>query len=220
MADAIYRDDAVFIPGRGGVLIAPVGTLPPTSAELKAWVDAGATGALGDFVPLGYTSSDELPSIDADTDGGEVKGAWENPSLRTTKTTITETITVTPIQWSETPLTHRFGPGTIDAGKGQWHAPAIYSATEVAMLVVMIDGSEPLALSYYKVASSPDGGIELDSEEFAGLPVKWTVLSAMVTEGSQDVLRKVTIVNGALASGAGDNGGGDDGDSGEDAEGN
>ena len=201
MADEIYRDDAVFIPGRGGVLIAPVGTLPPTASELKQWVDAGAVGALGDFVPLGYTSADELPSIDADTDGGEVKGAWENSALRTTKTTITESITVTPIQWSEKPLAHRFGPGTIDGTKGHFHAPAVYSATEVAMLVVIIDGATPLGIEYYKVSSSPEGGIELDSEEFAGLPVKWTVLSTSVTEGETTKLRRMTVINSDLVEG-------------------
>lgn len=201
MADAIYRDDAVFIPGRGGVLIAPVGTEPPTAAELKAWVVAGAVGALGDYVPLGYTSTEDLPTFDADTDGGEVKGAWENPALRTTKTTITESITVTPIQWSKTPLTHRFGPGTIESSKGQFHSPAVYSATEVSMLVVVIDGNEPLGINLWKVSSSPDGGIEPDMENFLGLPVKWTVLSTSVTIGSKTVLRKHTIIAEALTEG-------------------
>lgn len=203
MADEIYRDDAVFIPGRGGVLIAPVGTLPPTADELKAWVTAGAAGPLGPFVPLGYTSTEDLPTIDADTDGGEVKGAWENPSLRTTKTTITETITVTPIQWSEKPLTHRFGPGVLDAGKGQWHAPAVYSSTEVAMLVVIIDGNEPLGISYYKVSSSPEGGIEPDMEEFLGLPVKWTVLSTLVEDGGKSSMRKMSVTTASLAAAGG-----------------
>lgn len=198
MADEIYRDDAVFIPGRGGVLIAPVGTLPPTASELQQWVDAGAVGALGDFVPLGYTSSDELPSIDADVEGGEVKGAWENSALRTTKTTITESITVTPIQWSEKPLTHRFGPGVIDDKKGHFHAPAVYSATEVAMLVVIIDGASVLGIEYYKVSSSPEGGIELDPEAFAGLPVKWTVLTTLVTDGTESKMRRMTVIEGAL----------------------
>ncbi|MGP5269802.1 phage tail tube protein [Corynebacterium variabile] len=198
MADAIYRDDAVFIPGRGGVMIAPVGTLPPTAAALQSWVDAGATGPLGDFVPLGYTSSEELPSIDTDTDGGEVKGSWENSALRTTKTTVTESITVTPIQWTKAPLTHRFGPGTIDDTKGHFHTPAVYSATEVAMLVIIIDGTSALGIEYYKVASSPEGGIELDSEDFAGLPVKWTVLTAAVKDGGGTVMRRMTVVESAL----------------------
>lgn len=176
MAAKNYDDAAVFIPGRGAVLIAPEGTDAPTADELTQWVKKGETGALGSFLPLGYTSEDELPAFEADTDGGERKGAWENDSLRMTPTKITESVKVTPIQWSEVPLKHRFGPGTIEGTKGQFVMPRVYTSTKVALLVVIVDGDSAIGIHYFKTETAPNDSLELDPEKFAGLPVKYSVL--------------------------------------------
>lgn len=173
---AEYDDQSVFMPGRGAVLIGAVGAEPPSLETVDQWVKSGAVGALGEYQPLGYTSIDDLPKMDSDIEGGEKKGAWENDSLRLTRITSTDTITITPIQWSETPLTHRFGPGKIVTAEGRYEAPAVYTATEVSMLVILIDTSGNLMFHYPKVASSPDGGVELDPEKYAGMPVKYTIL--------------------------------------------
>lgn len=177
MADTYYDDRAVFIPGKGAVLIAEAGTVAPALTEIQAWVERGATGALGEFHPLGHTSEEELPGIEADVEGGEKKGSWENPSLRTTATKTTETITVTPIQWTEEPMQHRFGPGTVKTETGYFEVPDVYTASEVSMLVIIMDGKDFLVFHFAKVASAPEGGIELDPENFAGMPIKYTILT-------------------------------------------
>lgn len=176
MAD--YDDNAVFMPGKGAVLIGAVGAEPPKIEAVDQWVSDGAIGPLGEYQPLGHTSLDDLPKLDSDIDGGEKKGSWENDSLRLTKITSTDTVTVTAIQWSETPLTHRFGPGKIVTADGRYEAPAVYTSTEVSLLVILIDSKGSLVLHFPKVALSPDDGIELDPEEFAGMPIKYTVLNA------------------------------------------
>lgn len=176
MATTVYNDNAVLIPGRGAVLVAPEGTDAPTADALKDWVTAGAVGSLGDFVPLGYTSEDDLPAFEADTDGGDRKGAWENDSLRMTKTKISESVNVTPIQWSEVPLKHRFGPGTIKTEQGHFVMPAVYTATRVALLVVLIDGDTAIGIHYFRTETAPNDALELDPEKFAGLPIKYSVL--------------------------------------------
>lgn len=177
MADTYYDDNAVFIPGKGAVLIADAGAEPPALSEIQTWIEAGAKGLLGEFHPLGHTSEEELPGMEADVEGGEKKGSWENPSLRTTATKTTETITVTPIQWTEEPMQHRFGPGTVNTDSGYFEVPDVYTATEVAMLVIIMDGKDFLVFHFSKVASAPEGGIELDPESFAGMPIKYTVLT-------------------------------------------
>lgn len=176
MAEEFYQDNAVFMPGKGAVLIGEVGAEPPTLADVRKWIEGGATGAIGGYQPLGYTSIDDLPELDSDSDGGEKKGAWENPSLRLTRVTTTETITVTPIQFSEVPLKHRFGPGVVKTDTGYFEVPSVYTSTEVSMLVVIIDGQDFLVFHYAKVASAPGDSIELDAENFIGLPIKYTVL--------------------------------------------
>lgn len=173
---AKYDDKSVFIPGKGAVLIGAVGAEMPALEEVERWVKAGATGNLGTMEPLGYTSVEDLPSFDVDTDGGEKKGAWENDSLRTTQVKTTETITVTPIQWSGVALEHRFGKGKVDPKTGKFSVPAAYTSSEVALTVVVLDGQTPLVWHFYKVASAPDGGIEPKEDDFLGFGIKYTIL--------------------------------------------
>lgn len=172
-----YEDNAVFIPGKGAVLVGEVGAARPSWDAVKAWVDAGATGDLADYHPLGYTSIDDLPSFDSDTDGGDVKGAWENSALRTTRTTVTESVTVQPIQWTPEPLAHRFGPGTVVNADGAYEVPAVYTSTDVSMLLIVIDGTSPLGFHIGKLSTSPDDSLDFDSENFLALPIKYTILS-------------------------------------------
>lgn len=175
-----YQENAVFMPGTGGVFHAPVGTEPPTLEELKTWINGDRTQKIGaTWSPLGYTSVEDLPGISSETEGGEKKGVWENPDFRVTPITSTDTVTVKPVQWSLIPITHRFGAGaTLDGQTGTVSVPSTYTPVEVALLVLILDGNRPLAISYYKVSSAPDGDLELDREEFAALPVKYTVLQA------------------------------------------
>ncbi|WP_273352453.1 hypothetical protein [Corynebacterium resistens] len=175
---AKYDDKSVFLPGRGAVLIGPVGTEMPSLDEVTKWVKGGMAGDLGKTMsPLGYTSIDDLPKFDVDTDGGEKKGAWENDALRTTQVKTTETITVTPIQWSGEAMQHRFGKAQVDAQTGKFSVPAAYSASEVALTVVVLDGETPLVFHFYKAASSPDGGIEPKADDFLGFGIKYTILN-------------------------------------------
>lgn len=177
----VYNDGAVFLPGRGAVLTGDVGADMPSIETVKQWISGGATGELteGDstMYPLGYTSIDELPNIGADIEGGEVKGVWENAQLRTTRQVVTESIVVQPVQWSRTPLTHRFGPGTIRNDEGVFEVPAVYTATEVSLTIIFIDGTEPLIFHIPKTATAPEGGIEPSADDFMSLPVKYTVLT-------------------------------------------
>lgn len=177
MSSGYYNDDAVVIPGRGAVLIAEAGTEAPTSDELQQWVKEGAVGALGSFFPIGHTSLDELPEIETDVEGGEVKGSWENRALRTTPIKLEESITVQPIQWTETPLKHRFGPGTIEVEKGHFVVPEVYSAQKVSILVVIMDGDRGFGIHYWLAETAPGGSISFSEDEFAALPVKYTILT-------------------------------------------
>ncbi|QNQ90718.1 hypothetical protein GP475_08765 [Corynebacterium poyangense] len=177
MAETAYQDSAVFMPGRGAVLIAPVGTKPPTMEEIKTWLSKDTTAAIGSYVPVGYTSLDELPQIGGDTEGGEVVGVWENPSFRTTAVKTVDTVTITPVQFSEVPLKHRFGANGSIGEDGYFHIPPAYTATEIAVLVIVIDGTNFLAFQYPKAASAPGDGIEMDPEKFLGIPVVYTVLN-------------------------------------------
>ena len=186
-----YQADAVFQPGVGGVFYNDVGTEPPTLEEVKTWLTAGdrraeiGTGWKG----LGYTSIEDLPGIDSETEGGEKKGVWEDPDFRVSPIKSTDTVTVQPVQWSPVPIKHRFGAGaTLDGDKGLIRVPKVYTPVEVALIVLFLDGDRPLIVHYYRVSSSPDGGIEPDREQFLAMPIKYTVLGAQGKSESMNIL--------------------------------
>lgn len=177
-AQSTYVDNAVFQPGTGGVFHAAPGTPAPSLAEVHAWATGDRTRSIGDWDPLGYTSVESLPGIGTETEGGEKKGVWENPDFRVTPITSTDTINVSPVQWSPIPISHRFGAGvTFDRETGQANVPARYTPVETAIMVVILDGDNPLVLHYFRASSAPNGDLELDPENFAALPVSYTVLS-------------------------------------------
>lgn len=174
---AAYVDDAVFQPGHGAVYYAEVGATAPTNAELHTWATGDRTANIGDWTPLGYTSVETLPGLNSDTEGGEKMGVWENDSFRMSSITSTESVSVSPVQWSEIPIKHRFGAGaTVDATTGVAHIPSVYVAAEVAILVIILDGDRHLGLLYPRTSSAPDDNLELDPEQFAALPVRYNVL--------------------------------------------
>lgn len=177
-----YQENAVFQPGVGGVFYNEnVGEEPPTLEELKAWFKAGdRRAAIGTgWRGIGYTSIEDLPGIDSETEGGEKMGVWEDPDFRVSPITSTDTIVVQPVQWSPVPIRHRFGAGAkLDGDKGLIRIPKVYTPVEVSLMVLFIDGERPLGVHYYRVSSSPEGGIEPDREQFLALPIKYTVLAA------------------------------------------
>lgn len=182
MADTLqdYQADAVFQPGVGGVFYNEVGAEPPSLEEVKEWLTEGdrrepiGKGWRG----LGYTSVDELPGIDSETEGGEKMGVWEDPDFRVSPITTTDTVTVQPVQWSPIPIQHRFGAGAeLDKAKGLIRVPKAYTPVEVALIVLFLDGDRPLLVHYYRASSSPDGGLEPDRDSFMALPIKYTILS-------------------------------------------
>lgn len=195
-----YVDTAVFQPGTGGVFYAPVGTKAPTLEDLTAWITGDRTASIGDWRPGGYTSLESLPGISVETDGGEKKGVWENPDFRITPITSTESVKVQPVQWSPVPLTHRFGSGvTIDETTGQVDIPSTFVAVETAIMVLFLDGNNPLAVVYYRTSAGPDGDIEPDPENYLALPVAYTVL------GQTDSRTKMSILAYHLRDKNGDN---------------
>ena len=176
-----YQAGAVFQPGVGGVFYNEVGTEPPSLEEVKEWLtDGDRREPIGKgWRGLGYTSVDDLPGIDSETEGGEKMGVWEDPDFRVSSITTTDTVTVQPVQWSPVPIKHRFGAGaTLDKAKGLIRVPKEYTPVEVALIVLFLDGDRPLIVHYYRTSSSPEGGLEPDRDSFMALPIKYTILSA------------------------------------------
>lgn len=174
----MYVDNATLIPTYGHVLFGPVGTKKPTSKEIRDWLNDGATAKLGALEPIGHTSRDTLPSFESETEGGEKKGSWSNPDLDTTPLTTTESFVVQFIQWTEEAIKHRYGNGTLDPKTGSYTIPDTYEATERAALIIMNNGDKFVAEYRPRVKSAPEGSLELGTEDYAAMPVKYSILKA------------------------------------------
>lgn len=170
-------DNATFIFGTGRVLTAPVGSKRPTATEIENWVKAGATEKLGAYEVIGHTSLEELPQFERETEGGEVKGSWENNALRKTPITTTETVSVNAIQWTPEVMKLYYGDNAkYDSATKRMSVGSRYVGVERALLVVALDDNGALVWDFLRVQSQPNGSVELSAEDFASMPIQFTVL--------------------------------------------
>lgn len=185
-----YQDSAVLMPDHGAVYVAAPGTEPPTLDAIQQWIATGRDGDIaGGWKPIGYTSLDEMPAISAEIEGGKTAGSWENHKLRTTAVTCSESIVVSPIQWSEEPIRRRWGAGAkLDGATGRILRPDTYEAVEDAVLVLFVSGTQVLGLHWWKGASAPEGEIKPSEEAFMALPFKYTFLTMPGKEGAGFIL--------------------------------
>lgn len=160
-------DAAVLIPGTGRIYLAPVGTAEPTDPD---------TVPIAPWGDVGHTSRDNGVTITREGGDSEVKGTWQNPSLRERRNPVTWALTFQLHQVDANSLRLYFGGGVATTGK--FVVPANPVPQEHALYVVMIDGPARVGLHFPKVSIAATDDISVDVEEFLTFPVRATVLSA------------------------------------------
>ncbi len=172
-------DAAVIIPGRGYAFIhATPGTAPPadTPAEVLALNLESASLATG-WTNLGHTSRDNNVSLGRDGGDTDVKGSWQNSSLRKTTAPIVWTIGINALQISNEVLSLYFGGGDI-TDPDVFHLPDAPASQERGLYIVMVDGSTRLPLYFPKVDFGGGDAIEADPENFLEFALSATVLKS------------------------------------------
>lgn len=172
-------DNAVIIPGRGYAFIHDTpGSAPPadTPAEVAALNLEAATLATG-WNNLGHTSRDNNVSLGRDGGDAEVKGSWQNPALRTSKSPVIWTIGIAALQITNEVLTMYFGGGDVTQ-PDSFGLPDTPVSVERGLFVVMVDGSTRLPLYFPKVDFGGSDAIEVDPENFLEFALAATVLKA------------------------------------------
>lgn len=158
-------DGAVVFPGTGKIYFAPVGS---------TLADVTAPGVA--FVEIGHTSLDDMPAFSYDGGDSEVKGSWQKKSLRNIQTEApVEFVTFTAHQFDRLALSLYYGTdgGAVDGRFGVVTA----GQKEGALLITMTDGTHTVGFFASKGTYGREDNIELDSEEFNGLPIRFTILS-------------------------------------------
>jgi hypothetical protein len=126
---------------------------------------------------VGHTSRGDLPEFGFDGGDTEVRGTWQNESLR-------EVVT-DPIADYLTLMLHQFDTETFELyyGKNASSTPGVFGVAggtpaplEKALLIVIVDGDRKVAFYSPKASLRRDDSISLAVDEFAALPVRATFL--------------------------------------------
>ena len=168
-----------------GFVIAFVGDLAGKNIGVSAAskLDGGVTlaaevvGAPNGWSSVGHTSRGDLPEFGFDGGDTEVRGSWQNESLR-------EVVTA-PIADYLTLLLHQFDTETFELyyGKDASSAKGVFGvsggstpAVEKALLVIIQDGDTKVGFYSPKASIRRDDSISLAVDDFAALPVRATFL--------------------------------------------
>ncbi|MBM7771979.1 hypothetical protein JOD54_002183 [Actinokineospora baliensis] len=169
------NDDAVFTAAKGYILTAPVGTAAPTPTAIDSF---NPNTGLSPWISIGHTSREDLPEFGFDGGETEVRGTWQNEALKSVTTeAAVDFVTFSLHQFDEEALSLYYGVTNSSSTTGEFSvAAASTSATERALLIVIVDG--PTSIGFYarKAAIRREDAIELATDEFARLPLRATFL--------------------------------------------
>jgi len=135
------------------------------------------TGTGAAWTNVGHTSRGDLPEFGFEGGDTEVKGTWQNESLRE--------IVTDPIADYLTLLLHQFDTESFELyyGKNSSTTPGVFGVAggtpapiEKALLIVIVDGTHKVAFYSPKASVRRDDSISLAVDEFSALPVRATFL--------------------------------------------
>lgn len=163
------NDNAVLAIDSGNYFTAPVDTAVPVdlSAITTPWE------------AVGHTSLEDILSIESEGGEATVLGTLQNKSLRTRRSSRTETIRFTLQQFDTDALKLYYGSNAEVLPSGLVTNPANPTPTTCAFMAVYVDGSNIFALWVPKaeILRAEDISFE-DTENIAGLPLGVTPLQS------------------------------------------
>ena len=173
----------VTVTGTGPFIIAPdasvTGTLTATGTGLTGGnatlTNVAATGT--GWTNIGHTSRGDLPEFGFEGGDTEVKGTWQNESLREVVTDpVADYLTLLLHQFDTQAFELYYGTdASVEAGVFGV-ANGNPAPVEKALLIVIVDGSRKVAFYSPKASLRRDDSISLAVDEFATLPIRATFL--------------------------------------------
>jgi hypothetical protein len=174
------NNDAVLTAGAGWVFLAPPNTASPTDVQvspLSGGFDPSDIPVA--WVPVGHTSRDDLPEFGSDGGDTEVRGSWQNASLRQVVTaTNVDFVTLSLLQFDNDTLSYYYGAANAMVnGERRFRVKSSTTGTvEKALLVVIVDGDVSVGFYAPKASLKREDAISLATDNFGALPVRATFL--------------------------------------------
>jgi len=173
-----FLDDGfvvAFIKDLGGenVAVTVVSKLEPVSVTVSSDVASAPNG----WCNIGHTSRSDLPEFGFDGGDTEVRGTWQNESLREVVTKpIADYLTIFLAEFDTESFELYYGR---DASK----TPGVFGVAggtqvpvETALFIIIVDGDTKIGFYAPKASVRRDDSIQLAVDEFATLPVRATFL--------------------------------------------
>ena len=147
--------------------------LEPATVTVASDVATAPNG----FTNIGHTSRDDLPEFGFDGGDTEVRGTWQNESLREVVTEpIADYLTIFLAEFDTESFELYYGrnasktPGVFGVSGGT-QVPV-----EVALFIIIVDGDTKIGFYAPKASFRRDDSVQLAVDEFATLPVRATFL--------------------------------------------
>lgn len=192
-------DNAVLTAGAGWVFLADVNTASPTDDQVDPPAGAFVPSAIPvAWVPVGHTSRDDLPEFGSDGGDSEVRGSWQNASLRQVITeTAVDFVTINLLQFDNDTLELYYGQANpLVNGERRFRVNATGGTVEKALLIVIVDGPVSVGLYAPKVSFTREDAISLAVDDFGALPVRATFLAGQ--DGGTGDSFKFDWIGGAI----------------------
>jgi hypothetical protein len=159
--------------GEENVGVTVVSKLEPASVTVSSDVATAPNG----WTNIGHTSRDDLPEFGFDGGDTEVRGTWQNESLR-------EVVTE-PIADYLTLFLAEFDTESFELyyGRNASKTPGVFGVAggtqvpvETALFIIIVDGDTKIGFYAPKASVRRDDSVQLAVDEFATLPVRATFL--------------------------------------------
>jgi len=166
------NDALVVVPGTGYLWTDATGATAPTPTQLATFVSAGTVP--GSYTAIGHTDLDNIVSFSQTGGDTAVKGSWQVSSLRTILTSKpVDSFTVKSLQMLDKDVLKLYhGGGT--AGTGTFDVPDTPAIQYRSVVLVMVDGTVPLALWASNCSIARDSNLEASPTDLMKIPLKFT----------------------------------------------
>lgn len=168
-------DAAVLVPGVGHLWLNTVGTARWTYAQLNTYATTGVAPAT--WAELGHTDLDNPVSFGQDGGATDVKGSWQNPSLRQVITSqAIDSFVINAEQILDNVVLALYYGGGDASATNEFAIPDNPVAQEKAGILVMLDGTVPLGMAFPKLSILRDDNLAVATDDFIKAPLRFTVL--------------------------------------------
>lgn len=171
-------DGAVLVPGVGRIFTKTYSSGDTwTAAQLLTFVGDGTTVPSG-WLELGHTDLDSVLTFAQDGGDSTTKGSWQNNTLREVTAPVVDSFTLNAEQVLDNDILSLYYGGGVFSVADRFALPDAPVATLRSVIMVMLDGTTPLAFSVQKASIIRADAISVAADDFLKLPLRFTILKA------------------------------------------